>query len=353
MERRAAREAQRATEPGEAAFAPAAQDQRAFNILVIAQHGRLAFEAALFCASLRLNAPDWKGRLIVAEPLEEGVWKGAQTRLSPAERSLIESYGAEITPFAARHFGRSYPYGNKIEALQLLPPGAPFIFFDSDTVVTGPIDQLKIDFTRPTASMRRTGTWPQPPLYGPGYDEIWISLYDRFGLDFASSLDTEQPDEHWERYLYFNAGWFLGPDPKIFAERFLNYALAIRETPGEALACQSLDPWLDQVALPLVIHALGGGRPGPELDDLDGDMTCHYRTVSLLYARESEAALQTVETILARPAFAPILAEWPQVQEMVLQGTGRETVRPLFDRSQALDEARTRHVLKKMGLWQR
>src|SRR5690606_38784828 len=136
---------------------------------------------------------------------------------------------------------------------------------------------VPFDTARPAASMRREGTWPEPPLYGPGYRAIWKSLYDRFGLDFASSLDLSQPDEHWERYLYFNAGWFFGPDPAVFGQRFLDWALSVRDNPPNELASQSLDPWLDQVILPLVIHSLGGGRPCPELAGLDGAVTCHYR----------------------------------------------------------------------------
>ena len=44
------------------------------------------------------------------------------------------------------------------EALALLPAGEPFIFFDTDTLVAGPLDRLAVDFSRPTASMRREGT---------------------------------------------------------------------------------------------------------------------------------------------------------------------------------------------------
>ncbi len=57
------------------------------------------------------------------------------------------------------------------------------------------------------------GTWPETELYGPGYTGIWKSLYDRFGLEFESTLDLTQPDEYWRRYLYFNAGWFFFPLP--------------------------------------------------------------------------------------------------------------------------------------------
>ena len=98
----------------------------------------------------------------------------------------------------------------------------------------------------------------------------------------ASSLDPSQPHDYWQRYLYFNAGWFFHQSPKVFGEHFLSYARSIRDNIPPALAAQSLDPWLDQIALPLVIHALGGGRPGPELAGLDGDITCHYRNLPLL-----------------------------------------------------------------------
>ena len=324
-----------------------------FNILLVGQDIRLGMEAALFAASLRRNAPGWHGRLIVAEPSPEGAWAGARTRIPAPIRLALLGFGAEILPFAARHFGASYPFGNKIEALSVLPPGEPFIFFDSDTLVTGPLDRLPFDFSRPSASMRRTATWPEPPLYGPGYGAIWKSLYDRFGLDYESSLDTSQPDEHWERYLYFNAGWFFGADPQEFGRRFLDWALAIRDDPGEALASQKLDVLLDQVALPLVIHALGGGRPGPGLAGLDGDVTCHYRDLPLLYARESDLAVETAETVLRDPRLAPLAEAWAPARQIVLEGIGRDRIRPMFDRRLPLNEGRTRQILKKAGLWLR
>ena len=322
-----------------------------FNILIVAQAGRIARQAVLFAASLRRSAPGFRGRLIVAEPREEAAWAGAEVALDDATRALLTALGAEVLPFTARHFGRSYPYGNKIEALALLPPAEPFAFFDSDTLVTGPLERLA-DFSRPRASMRRGGTWPQPPLYGPDYAGIWRSLYDRFGLDFESSLDPSQYDDHWERYLYFNAGWFLGPEPQEFGRRFLDWAIAVRDDPGEALACQSLDPWLDQIVLPLVVHSLGGGRPGPALAGLDGALTCHYRDLSLLYAREPEPALDLLESLLQDRDIATLFAEDPAVQRLVLAGEGRSVVRPLFGPEAAsLPEQPIRQRLKRAGLW--
>lgn len=322
-----------------------------FNILVIGQGERLGQQALLFAASLRRNARNWQGRLIVAEPQPEAAWANSDTRMPVPLRDALAGFGAEIRPFVARHFGKSYPYGNKIEALAVLPPDEPFVFFDSDTLVTGPLDRVGFDFTRPSASMRRSDTWPQPPLYGPGYAAIWQSLYDRFGLDFRSSLDPAHPDEHWERYLYFNAGWFLGPDPLAFGRRFLDWSLAIRDDPGEALACQSLDPWLDQVVLPLVIHSLGGGRPGPALDGLDGWASCHYRNLSLLYAREPDPVLDLIEELAADPRIAPLLRDEASLR-LIRQGEGRRDIRPLFAaESRPVPEKAMRQRLKRAGLW--
>lgn len=323
-----------------------------FDILIVGQKGRLGVEAVLFAASLRLNSPAWRGRLIVAEPRPEGAWQGVDTLMTAPVRAALTALGAEILPFAATRFGRDYPYGNKIEALMLLPAGKPFMFFDSDTLITGELAALPLDFACPSASMRRSATWPEPPLYGPGYTAIWKSLYDRFGLDFDSSLDREQPDEHWERYLYFNAGWFLGGDAQEFGRRFLEYATAIRDEPGDELACQSLDPWLDQVALPLVIHALGGGRPPPGLDGLDGEVSCHYRNLSLLYAREAGPVLDLIEELAADPLIAPLLQGDEAVQRLIVAGEGRRILRPLFEgRDPPPPEQAIRHRLRRAGLW--
>ena len=147
-----------------------------------------------------------------------------------------------------------------------MPAGEPFVFFDTDTLILDDIEAVPFDFNKPAASMKREGTWPEEELYWPGYTAVWKSLYDKFGLEFESTLDLSQPDDYWQRYMYFNAGWFFGADPAAFGARFLDYALAVRDDRPEELAIQSLDPWLDQVVLPLVIHSFGGGRPAPSLN---------------------------------------------------------------------------------------
>lgn len=321
------------------------------NLLVVAQAGRLEYEAIILAASLRHFSPGWSGRLIVAEPQPDGAWLDHQTLIAPENRALLQELGAEIAPFTARHFGSAYPYGNKIEALSVLPPDQPFLFLDTDTLITGPLDRVAFDFDRPSASMRRTGTWPVPPLYGPGYAQIWKSLYDRFGLSFDDTLDLSRPETDWRRYLYFNAGWFSGSDPVVFGQRFLDWSLTIRDDPPQELACQSLDPWLDQVTLPLVIHSLGGGRPDAALAGLDGDVTCHYRKLPLLYARESDATLDALEAAVAPNRVKKRLREWEPAKKLIYQDKGRDKVRPLFAQGLPPTEKPIRQVLKKNGWW--
>jgi hypothetical protein len=328
-----------------------------FNILAILQGGRLAHEAVLLAASLRAAAPGFAGTLWLAEPQPGPLWPAdpgpADPRLRDAgHRALLEHLGARILPFENRVFGASYPHGNKIEALAALPD-EPFLFLDTDTVILGDIGAVPFDFTRPAASMRREGTWPKVELYGPDLDAIWGSLYAKFGLDYANSLDPSQPAGHWTRNLYFNAGWFFAQSPRTFGATFLRIAQAIRDDPPPELMFQTLDPWLDQVALPLAIHAHGGGRPGPELGGMDGAVTCHWRTLPLLYARESDAAVAMVETVAAVPEVRAVLERHPAFRRLVYQGDGAR-IRAMFDRANLpRREQAIRNAIRRAGLWVR
>jgi hypothetical protein len=320
-----------------------------FNILAVGQSGRLEHEAILLAASLRQSDPGFTGTLFIAEPQPGPKWQD-DPRMSDRARKVLTGLGATILPFETHAFGTDYPHGNKIEALAALPD-APFLFLDTDTLITGPLSRIPFDFTRPAASMRRENTWPKIELYGPTLHETWAALYDRFALDFASSWDTRHPDDYWQRYLYFNAGWFFHESPRAFGNRFLSFAKDIRANPPQALVCQELYPWLDQIALPLVIHSFGGGRPGPDLAALDGEATCHYRTLPLLYARESDRAVGVLEGLA--DALRPELRQWGAFKRMVIQGEGPKA-RALFDRANLpRREQMIRNTLKREGLWVR
>ena len=327
--------------------------QNPFNVAIVAQSGRLQYEALLFVASLRAADPDFAGRIFVCEPEPGPKWSGDPRIKSEDIRDALESRGAEFLAFKNRIFGESYPPGNKIECLRALPKGEPFVFFDTDTLITGPLSKVPFDFSKPSASLRREGTWPKPELYGPGYSEIWKSLYDKFELDFESTLDLSEPDEYWRRYLYFNAGWFFYKCPHVFGARFESYAKSIRDDPPPQLVCQTLDPWLDQVALPLVIHSFGGGRDALPTGYLDGTVSCHYRFFPLLYAKESDQVIAHLETVTAPNKLKKLLKKYDPIKRTVYQGRGHK-VRALFDQDNLpRREQMIRNRIKSAGFWMR
>lgn len=324
-----------------------------FNLLAIAQSGRLQAEAVLWLTSLREADPTPNYRVFVAEPAPGPLWSG-DPGIDDAEiRDRLTALDATIVRFDNRHFGADYAYGNKIEALFSLPRDQPFLFTDTDTLWLSALSQVPFDFTRPSASSRRTGTWPKVQPDGADMEAIWGSLYDRFDLDFPASQDTRFERDDWQRYLYFNAGFFFGTCPHRFGEQFLSYTLSIRDSPPEALSDQKLNPWLDQIALPLVISAQGGGRESLEEGWLDGRTSLHYRTLPLLFACESDEAIATLNAIATPNRTKKLLKRYPPFHRMIYRGDGAK-VRALFDeeeRSLAQDIIRKR--IRAAGLWMR
>lgn len=333
--------ASQATPPGEQ-----------FNIMIVGQRGRLQYEALIFAASLRASSPGFDGKLIVAEPQPGPLWPSNPT-MNDNVRHMLTELGAEIRPFDSEVFGHAYPYGNKIEGLRVLPEGENFVFFDTDTLILDELGRVPFDFDIPSASLRVEPTWPELELYGPGYADTWGALYDKFGLDFEGSLDLGQPDEYWRRYLYFNAGYFYYRCPHKFGTRFSAYARAIRDDPPPELICQTLDPWLDQVTLPLVIHSLGGRRDALPPGLLDGEVSCHYRVLPLLYARESDRAVEVLETVTAPNKIKKLLKNYDPMKRMIFQGRGHK-VRAMFDRDNLPRKERAlRNQIRKAGFWMR
>ena len=316
-----------------------------FTLFAVLQDGRLAYEAIILAASLAATNPGLK--LTLAEPQPGPLWD--RNPRPPQEiKDLLAELGAEIIPFENKVFGSAYPHGNKIEALFALPIDAPFLFLDTDTLVLGDLAKIPFDFNRPTASLKREATWPK----GPDVEPVWRSLYERFGLDFDSSQDLSFPIGHWERYLYFNAGFFFYKNPTEFGHTFREFATEILNNPSPALDGQKLDPWLDQIALPLTIHALGGGRDAALSKQLDEVVTCHYRTLPLLYARESSETIELLEEITAPNRIKKVLKDYEPAKKLIYQGLGREI--HLKYASQAFDtERELRKALKADGFWLR
>ena len=119
------------------------------------------------------------------------------------------------------------------------------------------------------------------------------------------------------------------------------------------LATQSLNPWLDQVALPLVIHSFGGGRDVLPDGLLDGEITCHWRMMPLLFAREPDHVVETLAGIAAPNRIKKVLKGYEPFKRFIYQNKGQKA-RALFDRDHLpRREQVIRNRLKKEGLWMR
>ena len=323
------------------------------NIYAIIQDGRLAAEALLFALSFRDKNPNFDGRLLFLEPQNTAVWKDDPRVKDEDLRAMFSDLGAEIIPFENEVWGQRYGYGNKIEALSALPKGEPFVFFDTDTYFKSSLDPVPFDFSRPCGSNRVEGTWPKASLYGPTIGDIWRSLYSRFDIDFESSLDMSYPEDHWRRYLYFNAGFFYYKCPHEFGELFLKYASEIDTDPNPELAAQTLRPWLDQVALPLVVHKLGGGRDAIPDGFLDGSVSYHYRSMSLFYASQDDETIAELERLVSPNKYKKLLKKHTPFKKLIFQQKGHK-IRDVFDRHYLPSkEGVLRQQLKGKKLWMR
>jgi hypothetical protein len=133
----------------------------------------------------------------------------------------------------------------------------------------------------------------------------------------------------------------------------IDLMVSLHDQPPEELACQSFDPWLDQIALPVVIAGLGGGRPGENLAGLDGSISTHWRALPLLYATAPDETITFVEEVAAPNRIKKVLKTYEPFKRILYQNRG-EKIRALFDRD-ALPktEKAIRNRIKRRKLWMR
>ena len=147
---------------------------KTFNIFAVIQAGRLQYEAIVLAASLRHTNPNFKGRLIFAEPRHNHRWDKNPSVRDQAVRDLLEMFGAEIIPFDNEVFGGGYPQGNKIEGLQVMP---------EDVSVS-----------------------PYPSQIGQP-----VIFNQRSATAFVTAMPPPFEMRNWEKSNFANSGWAASP----------------------------------------------------------------------------------------------------------------------------------------------
>ena len=325
---------------------------------MIGQAGRIGAEACLLVASLRRFDGAFAGRVRVHEPQPGPLWP-ADPRMSAAQRRFLRDQGADIVPFRSCRFGATYPQGNKIEALADLPEDRPFLFLDSDTLVTGAVSALPLAPAVSAASLCCTPTWPRPPPYGPGRAAIWAAVHARAGHDLALGQNPAYTADDPRAHLYFSACWITHAHGGRFGAVYADIAQSLWQDPPEALAAQRLTPWLDQIALPAAMVACGARAPAAtDAHDalhrgLDGGVCVHTRALPLFIARARADQVDALHTVAALPALKPVVSEHPGLCKMLYGSAGRRA-RKLHDPdAPPVAEALLRKKLRRRGLWVR
>ena len=86
---------------------------------------------------------------------------------------------------------------------------------------------------------------------------------------------------------------------------------------------------------------------------MDGSVTCHYRLLPLLYAREADHVVETLEEVSAPNEIKRVLKQYDPFKFMIYHGRGQKA-RALFDRENLpRKEQAIRNALRRNGYWMR
>lgn len=268
------------------------------NIVFVCQKGELELKSVLLAWSLR-KTHGKNIRLFAAIPNYQG-WEN----ISQETKKLFDVFSVELKYFTPI-FGDTYPIGNKISALGLLPPGEYGCFLDSDMlslsawqisdVLTGQISAAK------PADL---GTW--------GSLQEWEKVYGITATPIPERR-VRLTVNHALSLPYFNAGFIATINPTGLANQWREYALLLN---AEDVNIENKYPWLDQISLPIAMQKMGAWCSLTDfhnfpahlraLNDEDVGM-CHYHSPGVILREPRLRAL-----------FEMAVQEFPAIFKMVL-----------------------------------
>lgn len=288
------------------------------NYLLIAQRGRVEHEAALLLKSMSLLPAFDLSRVIVASPVNSGVWQHDPTP-SAHFFSICRRFGVRTINFENTVFGDKYPISNKFYAIAAAGGEAPLVFIDSDMIF---FKEPTFDFGRAGALICRAGdSFPRPENRGRR-NEIWRAVYAHFGLDVARYSDNAFPVDHRERYPYFNAGTFA-IDHRDVHSTYLDTALQLFYDPPEILKAERIFPFLDQIALPVAL-ARAGCRWAvlPEtvnrFEPAATVETWHYQFLFRCLIHKEPHVSAVLQSVREDDDLVQYLSDWPAFRRYVL-----------------------------------
>lgn len=243
------------------------------NVVFVCQKGELELKSILLAWSLRKTHGE-NIKLLAAIP-DYKDW----SNISAETKALFGDFSVEIQLFTPI-FGETYPIGNKISALGLLPPNELGCFLDSDMLSLSEWEIKQVLASCVSAAKPADlGTW--------GGVHEWENVYKlasmpmperRVSLTVSSTLSLP----------YFNAGFIATRDPFGLSNQWREHAVLLNSKEANI---ENKYPWLDQISLPLAMQKIGGWLAVSEFYNFPAHLrtlnnkavgVCHYHNPGVI-----------------------------------------------------------------------
>ena len=322
-----------------------------FNLCIVAQAGRLKYEALLAVASLRATTHGMLPSVWICIPANNERWSSNPEIDDKNYINVLAGLDAKVVKFENERFGSRYPHSNKVYALKALPPDEAFIFFDSDHAFQRDLSSLNLDFEHPQAR-NAAKFWPRKLNIDATNATIWDALYSNAGLSTEHWYRENFPTTHNSHYPYFNGGCFYHKSAGEFWRCYRHLMHSISENPPEGVPPNHLFPSLDQIALAMVMNALGGSNDLLRGDFPPSTVAQHYFHLSNLIVRVDADYFELLKELIFDPRYRDIFAESEAYQRLFFEG-GADEIRRMMSPNDKRQGNRQQMIkrLKKEGLW--
>jgi len=320
-----------------------------FNICIVAQRGRLEYDALLFMKTFRRFNSNNGIEVYICTPVDSPLWESNPDIRGGTVAAALEDLGAHVVPFRSERFGSKYPISNKLFALAALPAGAPFVFFDTDHVIRGDLGEVRLDFNRPTGSVE-VPRWPRPQPDGFSRAQIWQAVYDLFDLSTSGWFRPGKGTERPRRFPYFNGGCFYYRCPAVFLNLYRHVLYRIVDSRIPELEGQRLFPWADQIALPVVYRFLNGDPGEYDEDFCFTGHALHYFSKPRLFMPNFKPFLDIVREAVQDPAHKKLFEGSASIDYYLLRDGG-DVIEDILRERPGIKLVELRKTLAKRGQW--
>lgn len=205
-----------------------------FSFVFICQKGKLELQSMLLAASLRENLRgDYE--LVAAIPGPKSLWG----EISPLTKKLIGQFDVRVVGIE-NEIDTDYPIGNKLGCFNIQTDADKIVFLDSGILCLKPFSPVE-HFTEQFCAS---------PINQPWFNE-WKQVYELFNLPYPTERFRAKLTNE-EILPCYNTGLIAVDNGLNFSKEWIECCKII----DKADHIVDKRPWLDQIALPVVVQKL-------------------------------------------------------------------------------------------------